>query len=149
MIPDATRYGPQHPTDPPFLERCATINDWIRAVCALHRDLWGQTVSDLAEVTGIARPVLARWQRPDGPRPRDRSVVAFCNGLGLDPGPVLEHYGYIETADERRARKIRTAIAAFEEVLADPDLPWQERRDYEQQALSLLELALRQRTPPN
>ena len=142
MIQGATRYGPEPPTAPAFLARCPTINDWFRAVCQLHRDQWGQTITDLAASVGIPRPMLARWQVPDGPRPRDRGVIGFCEGLGLDPEPVLEYYGYIEAAEVRRARKITNAIKLFEEVLSDPDLPVGERRDYERQALALMELAI-------
>ncbi|MCD0446344.1 helix-turn-helix domain-containing protein [Glycomyces sp. A-F 0318] len=147
MTQGATQYEPESPTGPAFLRRCPDINAWIAAVCDRERTAHGRTLSDLADLTGILRPVISKWRQAGGPRPRDRSVEAFCCGLGLDAGPVLIHFGYVETPLHRRSRKVRAAIAAFEDVLAEPGLSLAERQEYERQALSLLDWAFRHRPP--
>ncbi|WP_205327024.1 helix-turn-helix transcriptional regulator [Glycomyces sp. YM15] len=140
MTDGATQYGHQ-PTDPRFIEACPTINNWIRAVVVSHRDRFGHSLEDLSKLTGVPRPMISNWQRTGGHRPRSQNLVRFCLGLDLDPDPVLRHFGYIAAPGAVRARKVKAAIDAIEEVLADPDLPAEERREYEHQTLLLLELA--------
>lgn len=140
MTDRATQYGRQ-PTDPEFIEACPTINEWIRAVGVWQRDQFGHSLEDLSRLTGIPRPMISQWQRAGGHRPRSQNLVRFCQGLGFDSDPVLRHFGYIATPGAVRARKVKAAIDAIEAVLADPDLPPVERREYERQTLLLLEIA--------
>jgi transcriptional regulator with XRE-family HTH domain len=142
----ATHYG-ENPTDPTFFERNPTINHWIAAVCGMQRAEHGRTLEDIAGITRIQRPVISTWQQPDGPTPRDRSVIRFCEGLGIDPEPVLLHYGYIEPPERRRSRKVQEAMAVFEEILSDQGLPDEERFEYERRAHALLAKAMELRKP--
>ncbi len=76
--------------------------DFVRKALADVRATRAWTGVRVAEETGVSRQTINRWVRADwSSDPEPQRVVAFCEGLGIDPVAAFGVLGWDRTATAR------------------------------------------------
>ncbi|MEV4712386.1 helix-turn-helix transcriptional regulator [Micromonospora sp. NPDC049374] len=85
---------------------------------------WSGT--EVSRRTGVSRQTINRWVRGDwASDPEAERVVAFCEGLGLDPAVAFAALGWDRTASRRTAPApppMDPDVEALLRRLVDPDV---------------------------
>lgn len=90
------------------------------------------TGSEVARRTGVSRQTIHRWVRGDWSNdPEPERVVAFCEGLGLNPTTAFGILGWDRSASSRAAAPapppMDPDIEALLRRLLDPNTPEAEK----------------------
>ncbi|WP_433531477.1 helix-turn-helix domain-containing protein [Micromonospora sp. CA-263727] len=84
------------------------------------------TGTEVSRRTGVSRQTINRWVRGDwASDPEAERVVAFCEGLGLDPAAAFAALGWDRTASRRAAPPpppMDPDVEALLRRLIDPDV---------------------------
>ncbi|GAA0383524.1 hypothetical protein GCM10009541_27740 [Micromonospora gifhornensis] len=86
---------------------------------------WSGT--EVSRRTGVSRQTINRWVRGDwASDPEAERVVAFCEGLGLDPTPAFAALGWDRTSSRHRSTStpppMDPDVEALLRRLVDPDV---------------------------
>ena len=86
---------------------------------------WSGT--EVSRRTGVSRQTINRWVRGDwASDPEAERVVAFCEGLGLDPTPAFAALGWDRTSARHRSTStpppMDPDVEALLRRLVDPDV---------------------------
>ena len=100
---------------------------FVRQALATARTTRAWNGSEVARRTGVSRQTINRWVRGDWQSdPEPERVVAFCEGLGLDPSVAFTILEWGRPAAVEPAA-LDPDIAALLRRWADPNLTEQER----------------------
>lgn len=105
---------------------------FVRKALEDARAVRAWTGSEVARRTGVSRQTIHRWVRGDWSNdPEPERVVAFCEGLGLDPTTAFGILGWDRSASARAAAPapppMDPDIEALLRRLLDPNTPEAEK----------------------
>jgi transcriptional regulator with XRE-family HTH domain len=114
-------------TSPPPGARKLEYAAFVRQALETARTTRAWNGSEVARRTGVSRQTINRWVRGDWQSdPEPERVVAFCEGLGLDPAVAFTILEWGRPAAVEPAA-LDPDIAALLRRWADPNLTEQER----------------------
>lgn len=135
--PHVRKYWSSH-SYPVFVTQSAAVrltnfSNWVRENTDQIRADNGWTKVELAKRAGVGRDTIHAWATTDfsGGGPKPDTVLALCQGLGLDPLVAFELLGWVKvpgsrsTEDESPGPEISRELTR---VIRDPNVPKAEKR---------------------
>jgi transcriptional regulator with XRE-family HTH domain len=132
LLPDGTAPGPYGlPVRDSSIGRKLAFAAFIRKALEDARTTRAWTNSEVARQTGVSRQTIHRWVRGDWVSdPEPERVVAFCEGLGINPTTAFGILGWDRSAAARPAAPpppMDPDIEALLRRLLDPNTPEAEK----------------------